>query len=342
MSWCRRRALGYSRTGCIWTATGSGAGRTLPTVSEELLPRDHWVSRGYQQNFAELPDKRVAVFDVHERRIVDPGRPIKSNFRERGFTTFLEAGVPNSLLERAFASVESSVLNEIRTVSFSCRGAPQKAAVANLFAIHLVRSPSFKRFYAHVTDSYRRNGVAAVAEEPALAARFVSSKGRPPAEGELLRTPVDAFDDLVADPLHLVTTMVRRHDAMAEKLNSLHLQVIEITDDWLPGFVLADTPVVHAREERYGFRDRLALGDATLIVGPLTRRTAACFTSRPEPPARFTTAKKIAALNAVFLRAADAEVACHPGDAIAIGRTFSRLDSLPTTLLTGPQGPSRR
>jgi hypothetical protein len=50
------------------------------------LPRDLWVSRSYQQNFAS-PDKRVAVLCVRAGRIVDATRPIKSNFRERGFTT---------------------------------------------------------------------------------------------------------------------------------------------------------------------------------------------------------------------------------------------------------------
>ena len=82
-----------------------------------------------------------------------------------------------------------------------------------------------------------------------------------------------SYDDLVSDPMHLVTTMIRQHDAMAEVLNRFHLQVIEIPDH-LPGLVIGDTPVVHAltSSNQYGFRDRLALGDANLIVGPLTAR----------------------------------------------------------------------
>jgi hypothetical protein len=69
-------------------------------VAELELPWHHWVSRGYQQNFAS-DDKRVAIFNVRAGRVVDASRPIKSNFREPGFTTFLQAGVPNDLLERA-------------------------------------------------------------------------------------------------------------------------------------------------------------------------------------------------------------------------------------------------
>ena len=124
-------------------------------VPETELPRDHFVSRGYQQNFAS-PDKRVAVISTASGRVIDVGRPIKSNSREQGFTTFLEAGVPNDLLERAFVSVERQVLNEIRNIGVDRCGPQQKADVANLFAIHLVRSPAFKTSIAtSATDSAR-------------------------------------------------------------------------------------------------------------------------------------------------------------------------------------------
>jgi hypothetical protein len=304
-------------------------------VAADALPRDHWVSRGYQQNFA-TSDKRVAIFSVHEARVVDGGRPIKSNFCDRGFTTFLDAGVPNDLLEKAFASVEVRVLNEVRSVSASRRGPEQKADVANLFAVHLVRSPAFKSFYSDIGQSSRTQAVPTVAGKQTLADRFERSEGRPPEEGELLGMSLRAFDELMADPMQLVTTMIRQHDAMAEMLNRFHLQVVELGRD-LPGFIIGDTPVVHANlaTGRYGFRDRLALGDADFIIGPLTRSTAACFTVRFLPVARVTTRKMLDAINAVFLRTALNEVACHPDDAKAVRQTHSRLDRLPPTILTG-------
>jgi hypothetical protein len=269
-------------------------------VTDEGLPRDHWVSRGYQQNFASFPKKRVAIFDVRVGRVVDDKRPIKSNFREQGFTTFLEAGVPNDLLEKAFASVESRVLNEIRTVSATRRRPQQKADVANLFAIHLVRSPAFKSFHTHIGQTYRSRDVPAVASEQQVVERFEAIDGHPPGEGELLQLTLRAYDEMIGDPMHLVTTMIRQHDAMAEMLNRFHLQVVELNrfhlqvvelSPGLPGFVIGDTPVVHAQlgAGRYGFRDQLALGDADFIIGPLTRTTAACFTVRPLPAARVTT-----------------------------------------------------
>lgn len=291
------------------------------------------MSRGYQQNFAS-DDKRVAVFDARAGRVVDAGRPIKSNFRDHGFTTFLDAGVPNDLLERAFASVEARVLNEIRTIGSHRRGPQQKADVANLFAIHLVRSPAFKSFYQSIGDRFRQEDVTALATDAELRARFEASEGRPPDEGELLDLTLRVYDEMVADPMSLVTTMIGQHDLMAEMLNGFHLQVVQLAAG-LPGFVIGDTPVVHAqlREGRYGFRDGLALGDANFIIGPLTRTTAACFTVRPLTPVLVKTRRMVDTINGIFLRAALAEVACHPDDAKAVRQTHSRLDRLPPSVL---------
>ncbi|WP_162529949.1 DUF4238 domain-containing protein [Nocardioides caldifontis] len=305
-------------------------------MSETELPRDHFVSRGYQQNFAS-PDKRVTVISVASGRVVDAGRPIKSNFREQGFTTFLEAGVPNDLLEKAFVSVEKRVLNEIRSIGINRCGPQQKADVANLFAIHLVRSPAFKDFHRDIGDRFRAVDVPDFANNPEYIERFEAFEGRPPTEAELLELALRAYDELASDPMSLVMTMIRQHDAIAEKLNGFHLQVVALADSRLPGFVIGDTPVVHAdlRSGRYGFRDRLALGDANFIIGPLSRTTAACFSARPLRPELIRTRKRVDAINAEFLRAASSEVACHPEDARAVRQAHTRLDRLPPSILTG-------
>jgi hypothetical protein len=302
-------------------------------VADVKLPRDHWVSRGYQQNFAS-DAKRVAIFNVPTALMVDAGRPIKSNFCDHGFTTFVEAGVPNDLLERAFASVESRVLNEIRTISRSRRGAQQKADVANLFAVHLVRSPAFKSFHSTIGERFRADDVTDLALDDELRERFEDSEGRAPKEGELLDLSLHVYDEMVADPMSLVTTMIRQHDAMAETLNNFHLQVVELARG-LPGFVIGDTPVVHAalKQGKYGFRDHLALGDADFIIGPLTRTTAACFAARSLGPVLVKTRKTSDTINAIFMRAAADEVACHPSDAKAVRQTLSRLDRSPPSIL---------
>lgn len=293
------------------------------------LPYDHWVSRGYQNNFAST-DKRVAILDVATRRICDRARPTKSNFGEPGFTTYLIGDSPVDHLEKGFASVEQSVLNQVRAVSATNRDPVLAGAVANLFAIHLVRSPSFRDFHAEVLHGFRQNGATELAADPRLPAVFEQHIGRPPAEGELLDTAQAQLDRFLEDPSLLAEAMARQHDKIAEKLSRFDLQVIEIAQG-LPGLVLADTPVVHAHLDsgRYGFRDRLALLDASLIIGPVTRSVAACFSATRLSPATIRTHKALDALNALFIRAAAREVACHPDDARRLQQVAAGLDRLP-------------
>lgn len=293
------------------------------------LPRDHWVSKGYQRGFASS-DQRVAVMDVRSRRIVDPGRPTKSNFAEVGFTTFVDGEEVFTDLELAFARIERKVLNQIRDVSSSRRGSDLHSAVANLFSIHLVRSPSFKAFGKRIEADFRGPAIDDLASDERLPEMFQKQFGRPPLDGELHAIVAEQCDKFLDDPYTPAGSMARQHDAIAEKLCGFDMQVIEL-DPGLPGLVLGDTPIVHAdlATGRYGFRDSLAIGDASLIIGPLTRRTAVCFTAVRLPPVTITTHKALDSLNAVFVRAAVTEVACHPDDARRLQQVSGRLDRHP-------------
>lgn len=303
-------------------------------MADKDLTNDHWVSRGYQRNFSSL-DKRVAVIDPKTGAVVDPAKPIKSNFRERGFTTFLDDGVAQTGLEAGFASMERTVLNQIREVSRARRGDTERAIVANLFAIHLVRSPSFKDFHSQITESSRTELVERLAVDAAAVAKFTKMQGRPPQPGELARLAQQQYDLLIDDPWHLVGSTTHRHDQIAARLNQFHMQVIEIPPH-LPGLVLADTPITHAEPStgRYGFRDRLAIGDATLILGPLTRRTAVAFTAAPMAPVVLSTRRSVDTLNAIFIRNALSEVACHPDDIKHSRQAVYRCDRNPPELIT--------
>lgn len=298
-------------------------------MASATLRADHWVSRGLQVNFAD-PEKRVAVIDASTGVVIAKRRPVKSNFRELGFTTFLDAaGELNDVLERAFASLERTVLNDVRRVGPSNRGPELKAAVANLFAIHLVRNPAFKDFHESVLQDFAMDGLAGIAGETELAQRFEAQFARRPVGDELTRLVAEQFEEMRRDPITLATSMIRQHDLVADKLNRFHMQVIEIADH-LPGLALGDAPVIHAKpsSNKYGFRDRLALLDAEVIVGPVTRRTAACFSVRPLRPVVVRTRKLLDGINAVTLKGALREVACHPDDELALRHTYGRLDRI--------------
>ena len=157
-------------------------------------------------------------------------------------------------------------------------------AVADLFAIHLVRSPSFRDFRGGPGGLPPGRRERARGRTP-VSVVFERHVGRPPVAGELLDTAQTQLDRYLEEPSLLAESMARQHNQIAERLSRFHLQVVEIAVG-LPGLVLADTPIVHADlgSGRYGFRDRLALLEASLIIGPLTRSVAACFSARRAAP----------------------------------------------------------
>ena len=106
----------------------------------------------------------------------------------------------------------------------------------------------------------------------------------------------------------------------------------------MPGFVLADQPVVHARpdEGRYGFASQLAIGDANLIMVPIKRRLLAFYTVQPLANRDFTleTKRGLRIINAALCRNAVKEVACHSEDARDASYLIREIDRYPASALT--------
>lgn len=312
---------------------GPGDRTEVETDDGPKLTNDHWVSQAYQANFGTV-EKRLAILDIATGEFLPKTRAIRRNFCEEGFTTYLEDGKRDQRLEDAFAGLETTVLDQIRKVSATNRGPEMKVQVVHLFAIHLVRNPTYKALYDKIAAEVRASEIATIAAEPSLPAAFERDFGRPPNEGELLDLALQQYDALHAHPGTVLGSMVRQHDLMAEKLNSLNMQVVTI-DPLLPGFTIGDTPIVHGHPatDRYGFRDRLALMDASFVFGPLTRRVGVCFSSRNLPSVRVKTKRMLNTLNGLTIRAASAEVACHPDEREAARQAWRRLDRLPPSFL---------
>jgi hypothetical protein len=176
--------------------------------------------------------------------------------------------------------------------------------------------------------------VGRLAADPRLPIVFERQYGRPPHDGELLRITHEQFDDLDAHPGTVLDSMASQHDLMADRLNGLHLQVVEVHPS-LPGFAIGDTPIVHGDPptNRYGFRDHLALMDAHFVFGPLTRRVGVCFSGSSLAPVTVRTRRMLDTLNGLTIRAALSEVACHPDDAKAVRQAGQRLDRHPPSYL---------
>jgi hypothetical protein len=101
----------------------------------------HLVSKGLQKNFAR--DHRVAVLDAQSAAEIAPDRPIKSNWSQEDFLTYMDGtGQRNQSLEGEFARTEAKALNQIRDITPNKISPEQKRALDLVASIHLVRSLS--------------------------------------------------------------------------------------------------------------------------------------------------------------------------------------------------------
>ena len=115
--------------------------------------RQHLVSRGYQQNFAD--DHRVAVLDAQTGATLDPRRPTRSNWRVDDFLTVVDpTGHRDDSLEREFAKTERATLGQIRDITRTRISLEQRRALDLLAAVHLVRSESFVAVHGQVTGAF--------------------------------------------------------------------------------------------------------------------------------------------------------------------------------------------
>jgi hypothetical protein len=261
-----------------------------------------------------------------------------------GFTTYMDQGGLNGRLEKAFSAAEGKAIGLIRRILQS-QGPDTKRAVADFFAIHMVRNPSFKAMHKRITDNYRETVVEKFTTSDELRVRFVLQYGRIAGEDEIHQLVRRTYDDYVGQQETTVDSTFRHWKNISAKLDEFHMQVIQIGED-LPGFAFGDVPFVHASTKlrKYGFRDHLAIGDANLIVGPLSKDVAVCFTAHEYPPTSIGSIVDLDTLNAIFIRAANKEVACNPSHIDYLQEVASRLDALPpeAMLAPSPQGTSPR
>jgi hypothetical protein len=299
--------------------------------------QQHLVSRGLQKNFAH--DHRVAILDAQSGDVIAPDRPIKSNWSQEDFLIYEDStGLLNQSLEGEFARTEAKALNQIRDITPNKISPEQKRALDLVAAIHLVRSLSFVKMHGQITDAYFDNCLADFLADPQVLKAFVSDRGRQPAPGELEFLVAAQVSKFQASPDLRANGMRHVNAGIPGILGRYQVQLVEADLSWMPGFVLADQPVLHARpdEGRYGFASQLALGEADLIIMPIQRRLVAFYTLQPLVNRHFTlkTERGLRVINAALCRNAVKEVACHPDDAQEVSNVIRRIDSYPTSALT--------
>jgi Protein of unknown function (DUF4238) len=289
----------------------------------------HLVSRGYQNNFAD-DTKHVAVLDARSGQFLEL-RPTKRNWARSGFNSFvMPGGEVVSDLEGEWARLERRVLNQIREIAPGRCTPKQAAGVKQFFAIHLVRSATYAETHTRIMEEVRRDVGGSLEGDPEAAARFEADLGRPPRPGELQGLAERLSHEHEASGFTFVESMATVHNKLAAMFTKWRVQIVA-ADPAGPGFVISDLPVVHFSSARqaYGFRDRLALGDADLVGAPLTRYTAAFLSQGHTPDVLLKTKKQLQRINALFWRCATSEVACHPDDVREATRVWSHLSELP-------------
>ena len=276
----------------------------------------HLVSQGYQRNFAR--SGQLAILDSQSGAVIDSNRPVKKNWYWDDFLSVLHAdGVADDLLEHQFGKIERVVLNQIRDIAAERITATQRAALDQLVAIHLFRSLSFAASHEIVVDKWYDESIRQIPTNSRALAAFVAEYGRQPEPGEMERLVASFASKMISEGDMMPNGIRHGIDKIPTILAKWRVQLIHPSES-MPGFVLADHPIVHARcgEGRYGFRSGLAVGDADLIIAPISRRLLAAYTARPLSHLTLKTKRALRTINAVLCRNALAEVACHPDDAL--------------------------
>lgn len=292
----------------------------------------HLVSKGYQRNFAE--GWRVAVLRARSGAVVDERRQIRENWVVEDFLSVRSPdGSFDDSLEREFAAREQRFLNVIRDVRLGAPVTPsQKAAIDDLAAAHLTRSQSFAEAHQSAANAALSEAPSRLAHDPRAVGAFARQYGRFPLPGEL-ESIVAAAAQKFGDEPDLFASGVRRVDpGIQHLLAKWKVQLVGMADD-LPGFLLPDNPVLHGMraEGRFGFRAAVAVGEADLIIVPISRRLVALYSGQRLPDVRIRTKASLRWINSLLVRSAVSEVACNPQDAQEVSRLIKNLDRYPPT-----------
>lgn len=282
----------------------------------------HLVSAGYQRNFGD-DEHFLTIIAARDGQLLRRRQAIKSNWTAANWNSVVDPskGRADTRLEAEFARIESTALHTVRNVRIGRLDDQGRGAIIELFAMHLARSEPFRTWEREIAADFLPKRIQGLGEKSHLVESFTRQSGRLPRPGEIEAAARQLTDEKDTTNEWRVESTANHYNAAAEKLSTFAIQIVEV-DDRLPGLPIGDVPIVHAHLGRhlFGYRDRLAIGDADLICGPLTRRVLVCLTAVQQPHATIRTKAKLNQVVSLFARAAVREIACHPEDALHVQR----------------------
>lgn len=299
-------------------------------MTEKPRRGQHVVSAGYQRNFADGP--WVSVLDARDGRVLHYRRSVRANWKVTDFASVKTSdGAVDDSLEHEFSRRETVFLNVVREIRIN-EPLPRehKAALDDLAAVHLARSFRFEQAHREIVLPKLSEDRSSLVHDPRLAEVFFRQHGREPEAGELQDLVDRTTEAFLHDPSLFADSLQRVLIGAQQLLETQHVQLVGMTDD-LPGFVLPDNPVVHGRlaDGRFGFVEAGAIGDADIVIVPLSRRLAALYTARALRPVLIQTKSSVRWINSLLVRSAANEVVCHPDDQQELSRLIGNLHRYP-------------
>jgi hypothetical protein len=290
------------------------------------MAKHHLVSNGYQKNFTTKSDSgfRLTIIDARTGDLIDKARSTASNWTKRDWNSFVSSdGTLDESLEPEWSRLEASALRRIREIRVGVCNEVHRQAIVNLFSMHFVRSQAMADSHRRLIREEGPTIAEEMAQDPEVSTRFYRAMGRDPLAGEIQAMSRNQMDLREQSNLGFVQSMRDGHKSIGGILNKYLVQVVE-SPEHLPGFVLSDVPVFHGQFEqarrRFGFADGLAIGDADLVIGPLSRRVLVAFTATRERSQVLTSKEQVLNINRMLVRGARTEVACHPDDTLVVQR----------------------
>lgn len=300
-------------------------------MPEKPRRRQHLVSKGYQRNFA-ADNTWVTVLDSSTGQILCPRRSIGANWRIDDFISVIfPDGSVDDALEREFGERERVFLRLVRQIQLNHPvSAANKAALDDLAAVHLARNSAFQVAHQRIVRGTMEQVWPRLAQDQRLLSRFTQQWGRAPEPGELEAIVASTGDAFVSSPDFFTSGVQRVAEGLLPLFAKWTVQLVGCADN-LPGFVLADNPVVHGKrgEGLFGFLHAGAIGDADIMAVPISRRLVAFYCRSHSPDILIRTKKSLQWVNSLLLRVAQREVLCHPDDAQETSRLIQNIDRYP-------------
>lgn len=274
----------------------------------------HHVPQFYQRHFGV--DGRVRVFDKSAPAL-GTVMSVRKAFVSKGDNSwFDDSGTEHDDLETVWSRIEAEIAPTVRRLNTDPTELRLGDAdrLATLIANLSARSRAMRSVGTDIIARVTVDGIESAEEDEQLRRGFVNEYGREPRSGEVRAIVAQHAAEFAEEHGHVLDSMVRHHNRIAEMLHGHHVQLVRPLDG-LVGFSFGDSPVILQNNDgRVGYLEGLAIGEAQLIFTPIGRHLGVCLTAAPEQPLVELGPSDVVLINRFTWRSAVRFVGAHPNE----------------------------